>query len=266
MSGQTSRSEGRFSGKVAIVTGAGRGMGRAVALLLAREGAAVAVNSLTAANATAVAEEARLHGAEAIAVPGDVSKSDQVDRVVQETISNFGRVDILVNNAGVSRTTSPLETISDDDWSEVIDINLKGVFNFMRAVLPYMKSQRCGKVVNISSSAGRSVSTHAGAHYTASKAGVLGLTRHAALEAAAFNININAVTPGTIDTPMMREHFSKEFGDAAEEHIAEEARAIPLGRVGSAEDEANLVAFLASEEASFITGATIDINGGEFMI
>jgi 3-oxoacyl-[acyl-carrier protein] reductase len=266
MSEQTDRREDRFSGKVAIVTGAGRGMGRAVALLLAREGAKVAVNSLTVANAKAVAEEAHLYGAEAIAVPGDVSKSEAADRVVEETISRFGRIDILVNNAGISRTTSPLETISDDDWAEVMGVNLKGAFNFMRAVLPHMKRQRSGKIVNVSSSAGRSVSTHAGAHYTASKAGVLGLTRHAALEAAAFNININAVTPGTIDTPMLREHFSKEFGDAAEEHIAEEAWAIPLGRVGTAEDEANLVAFLVSEESSFITGATVDINGGELMM
>jgi len=147
-----------------------------------------------------------------------------------------------------------------------MDVNLKGVFNFMRAVLPYMKRQKGGRIVNISSSAGRSVSTHAGAHYTASKAGVLGLTRHAAREAAAFNININAVTPGTIDTPMMREHMQREYGEKAEEHIAEEARQIPLGRVGTAEDEANLVAFLVSDEASFITGATIDINGGELML
>jgi 3-oxoacyl-[acyl-carrier protein] reductase len=241
-------------------------MGRAVALLLAREGAKVAVNSLNPAHAKAVAEEVRSCGAEAIEVPGDVSKSEDVDRVVGEAVSRFGRIDILVNNAGISVTTSPLEAIDDDDWSEVIGVNLKGVFNFMRAVLPYMKAQKSGKIVNVSSSAGRSISTHAGAHYTASKAGVLGLTRHAAREAAAFNINVNAVTPGTIDTPMMREHMQREYGVKAEEHIAEEARQIPLGRVGTADDEANLVAFLVSDEASFITGATIDINGGELMI
>ncbi len=198
---------------------AGRGMDRAVALLAAREGASVAVNSLNPAHAKAVAEEARSYGAAAIDVVGDVSRSEDVDRAVKETVSRFGRIDILVNNAGISRTTSPLETISDDDWYEVMDVNLKGVFNSMRAVLPDMKRQKGGKIVNISSSAGRNVSTHAGAHYTASKAGVLGLTRHAAREAAAFNINVNAVTPDTIDTPMMREHMLREYGEKAEEHI-----------------------------------------------
>lgn len=251
---------GRFDGKVAIVTGAGRGMGRAVALLLARDGAKVAVNDIHGVAAEAVAEEARnLFGAEAIDVPGDVSSPDDVAWAVEKTMSHFGRVDILVNNAGISSTTRPLETIGDDEWSKVVDVNLKGVFHFMRAVLPHMKRQKSGKIVNVSSSAGRSVSTFCGAHYTASKAGVLGLSRHAALEAAPFNVNINAVAPGTIDTPMLHE-------DASEERIAEEAQNIPLGRLGTEEDEANLVAFLVSEEASFITGATIDINGGDLII
>ena len=259
MSEPTDYRGSRFDGKVAIVTGAGRGMGRAVALLLAREGAKVAVNDINGPSAKAVAEEIRLFGAEAIDVPGDVSSAEDVSRAVEETISRFGRIDILVNNAGISSTTRPLETIGDDEWSKVMDVNLKGVFLFMRAVLPHMKKQKGGKIVNVSSSAGRSVSTFCGAHYTASKAGVLGLSRHAALEAAPFNVNVNAVAPGTIDTPMLRE-------DASEERIAEEARNIPLGRLGTEEDEANLVAFLVSEEASFITGATIDINGGDLII
>jgi 3-oxoacyl-[acyl-carrier protein] reductase len=259
MSEPTECRGGRFDGKVAIVTGAGRGMGRAVALLLAKEGAKVAVNDINGPGAESVAEEARHHGAEAIDIPGDVSNADEVSWAVEETISRFGRIDILVNNAGISSTTRPLETIADDEWSRVIDVNLKGVFLFMRAVLPHMKEQRSGKIVNVSSSAGRSVSTFCGAHYTASKAGVLGLSRHAALEAAPFNVNVNAVAPGTIDTPMLRE-------DASEELIVEEARTIPLGRLGTEEDEANLVAFLASDEASFITGATIDINGGDLIL
>jgi NAD(P)-dependent dehydrogenase (short-subunit alcohol dehydrogenase family) len=250
----------RFMGKVAIVTGAGRGMGRAVALLLAREGAKVVVNDISGQTANAVADEARTHGADAMAVAGDVSKPEDVRRVVDATISQFGRIDILVNNAGIARPTSPLETIGEDEWASTVAVNLTGTFNFMKAVLPHMKERRSGKIVNISSIAGRSYSTFAGAHYTASKAGVLGLTRHAAREAAPFNVNINAVAPGTVDTPLLHEH-------ATPQRIADVAQArIPMGRVGQPEEEANLVAFLVSEEASFITGATVDVNGGQLMM
>lgn len=249
----------RFDGKVAIVTGAGRGMGRAVAQLLAREGARVVVNDINADSASAVTKDIRQSGGEAVSAPGDVSNSSDVKRVVETALSRFNRIDILVNNAGIAETTSPLEDIDDEEWAKIIDVNLKGTFLFMKAVLPHMKKQRSGKIINISSSAGRSTSTFAGAHYTAAKAGVLGLTRHGARESATSNININAVTPGTIETELLYEHASKE-------RIAEEAQKIPLRRLGSPEDEANLVAFLASEESSFITGATIDINGGELMI
>ncbi len=255
----THGSMGRFRDKVAIVTGAGRGMGRAVVLVLAREGASVVVNDIVADSAMAVAEEASRLGARAIGVAADVSNSEEVNGLVETTLREFGRIDILVNNAGIARTTSPLETIGDEEWSRMLEVNLSGVFYCMRAVLPHMKKQRNGKIVNISSSAGRSVSTFAGAHYTASKAGVLGLTRHGAREAAAFNVNVNAVAPGIIETDMLYEHATRK-------RIAVEAKNIPLQRLGAAEDEARLVAFLASEEASFITGATIDINGGELMI
>jgi len=166
---------------------------------------------------------------------------------------------VLVNNAGIGPTTRPLERISNDEWERTLDIDLTGVFNCMRAVLPGMKERRYGKIVNISSSAGRSVSTFAGAHYTAAKAGVLGLTRHAAFEYAPYNININAIAPGTIDTELLR-------GAVPADRIEEEARKIPLRRLGTVDDESNLVLFLASNEASYITGATIDINGADLLL
>ena len=250
----------RFSGKVAIVTGVGRGMGRAVALLLAQEGAKVMANDIDACSAMTVAEEVRALAGQATGVQGDVSKPEDAQRVVEAAIAAYGRIDILVNNAGVARPTSPVETIGDDEWATVIGVNLTGVFNFMKAVLPHMKKQKSGKIVNISSTAGRSSSTFGGAHYTASKAGVLGLTRHAAREAAPFNININAVAPGMMETELLYEL-------ATPERIAQVARErVPMGRPGRPEEEASLVAFLASDDASFITGATVDINGGQLMM
>lgn len=250
---------GRFAGRVVIVTGAGRGMGRATALLFGREGANVVVNDINPQAACAVAEEIRRAGGAAIDLVADVSDPEQVSRMVDRVLAQYGAIDILVNNAGIARTTSPLELISDEEWSAIIGVDLTGVFYCMRAVLPHMKARCFGKIVNISSSAGRSVSTFAGAHYTAAKAGVLGLTRHAAREYAPFHININAIAPGTIETELLYDHASAE-------RIAAEAKKIPLGRLGTPEDEANLVAFLASEEASYITGATVDINGGDLLI
>jgi len=179
--------------------------------------------------------------------------------MVQDIVKTYGTIHILVNNAGILRSTTPLETIPAEEWDLMMRINVTGVFYCTKAVLPYMKAQRYGKIVNVSSSAGRSTSTFGGAHYTTSKAAVLGLSRHTAREAARYNINVNAVAPGSMDTEMVREMASPE-------HMAREAANNPLGRLGTAQDEANLVAFLASEESSYITGATIDINGGDLMM
>jgi NAD(P)-dependent dehydrogenase (short-subunit alcohol dehydrogenase family) len=249
----------RFLDKVVIITGAGRGMGKATALAFAREGAKVAVTDVSIEDAASVAEEIRELGQETVAMKADVSDMAQVSQMVDAVLERFGTVDILVNNAGVLGKTVPLESISGEEWARVININLTGVFNCTKAVLPAMKKRKKGKIVNVSSSAGRSFSTFGAAHYTASKAGVLGLTRHTANEAAAYNINVNAVTPGSMDTEMVRLNASPE-------HIAQEEANIPLGRLGTPEEEAYLVLFLASEEASYITGATVDINGGDLMI
>ena len=249
----------RFAGKVAIVTGSGRGMGKATALTLARDGAAVVVNDVRRDLVETLVRQIEEVGGRALPSISDVSDEEHVIAMVADTVKRFGTVDILVNNAGILRATSPIEAIPLDEWDLMMAVNVRGVFLCTRAVLPSMKAKRGGKIVNISSSAGRSSSTFGGAHYTASKAAVLGLTRHTARECAPYGINVNAVAPGSMDTEMVREM-------ATPEHIAGEERSIPLRRLGSAQDEANLVAFLCSEESSYITGATIDINGGDLMI
>ena len=250
---------GRFSGQVAIVTGAGRGMGKATALTLARDGAAVVVNDVRRELAEAVAEEIKAAGGRALVFVADVSNEAEVQAMVDAAVEQLGSVDILVNNAGILRSTTPLEDIPLQEWELMMTINVTGVFLCTKAVLPIMKAKRSGKIVNVSSSAGRSTSTFGGAHYTTSKAAVLGLSRHTAREAAPYNINVNAVAPGSMDTEMVREL-------ATPEHMQSESQKIPLRRLGTAQDEANLVAFLCSEESSYITGATIDINGGDLII
>lgn len=249
----------RFAGRIAIVTGAGRGMGHAVAMTLARGGASVIVNDVRIQRAQKTTDEIKLFGGVAKASAADVSIFEEIQMMVADTLQQFGTVDILVNNAGILGASSLLEEIPADEWDNLIAINVKGVFNCTKAVLPTMKHNRYGKIVNVSSSAGRSTSTFGGAHYTTSKAAVLGLTRHTAREAAPFNINVNATAPGSMDTEMVRER-------ATESYLEQVRLGIPILRFGTVQDQANLVAFLCSDEASYIAGATIDINGAELLL
>ena len=249
---------GEFEGKVAIVTGAGRGMGRAVALRLAAGGASVAINDLRLEDAQRVADELRSSGAKSLAVEGDVTYNGDVRRVVNSTIDAFGAVHILINNAGVLRPT-PVIDIEEDEWDFVVGVNLKGTYLCSRAVLPAMRDQGWGRIVNFSSTAGKNVSTVGGAHYTAAKAGILGFTRHLAKEEAGHGITVNSVCPGLIDTEMVRDTISDARADAY-------AASFPIQRLGQPEEVAELVAFLASDRASYITGASLDINGGDLMI
>ena len=246
-----------IKGRVAMVTGGGRGIGRAVAELLAQQGAIVAVCDVAEENAEAVAKGIKENGGQACAYKLDVRDYEAVNGVVADLQSRYGKIDFLVNNAGILYPTC-IEELTPAEWQEVIDVNLTGVFHCSLAVFPIMKRQGDGRIVNISSSAGRSTSDLGGVHYTASKAGVLGLTRHFAKEGGP-EIRVNAVCPGLIETPM-----SARFGTP--ERLEEVRSCLPLKRLGKPEEVAALVAFLLSDNASYITGESIEIDGGELMI
>ena len=244
-----------FSGKVAVVTGGGQGMGRAVAQRLVEGGAKVVVNDKNgdAAQAAAVAL-----GSGAVAAPGDVTVKADVDAVVRLAVDAFGSIGILINNAGILFSTA-LADMEEEEWDLVIDVNMKGTYLFTRAVLPVMKQAGWGRIVNFSSTAGKAVSTLGGPHYTAAKAGILGLTRAAAKEFAPYGITVNAVCPGLVNTEMVQQNVAPERLDA---YLA----SFPISRICDPSEVAELVAFLASDRAAYITGASLDINGGDLMI
>lgn len=240
------------------MTGAGQGMGAAIAHALASRGARIVVNDLQAERADRVAAELIAAGATAIAVPGNVIDAGDVRRMIERAVERFGAVHILVNNAGVLRPTRVAD-IAEDEWDLVIDVNLKGTFLCSQAVLAPMKTAGWGRIVNLSSTAGKNISTVGGAHYTAAKAGILGFTRHLAKEVAVDGITVNAVCPGLIDTEMVRATIDEQRVDAY-------ARSFPIPRLGQPEEVAELIAFLVSDRAAYITGASLDINGGDLMI
>ena len=233
-------------------------MGRAIAHRLASGGAKVIANDISLESAEKTADALAKAGHEAVAVAGDVSDSHDVERMVKTALERFGAIHVLVNNAGVLRPTRVVD-IEEDEWDLIIRVNLKGTYLCSRAVLPAMQRQGWGRIVNLSSSAGRSTSTVGGAHYTASKAGMLGFTRHLAREMGRDGITVNAVCPGLIDTDMVRSTITPEQADAYAERF-------PVNRMGEPREVAELVAFLATDRASYISGASLDINGGALMI
>lgn len=244
-----------FEGRVAIVTGAARGLGLAAAQRLNERGASVAVNVRDADRAAAVAKSI---GERALAVPGDIAGEGVPEEIVRMTLERFGRVDIIVNNAALARSTR-FPMLTAEEWRLALEVNLTAPFLLTKAALPAMKAQHYGRIVNVSSSAGRMVSTLGGAHYTASKAGLLGLTRAAAKELGPFGITVNAVCPGMIDTELTRENASQELLDRL-------AASYPVPRLGTSLEVADLICFAASEAAGYITGASFDINGGDLMM
>jgi len=250
-----------FAGRVALITGAARGLGLAAAERFLAGGARVVINVRRPEQAAAVAArmgESDGGGERALVLPGDVASSATVRAMVAQTLDCFGRLDVLVNNAAAAFSTR-FEQIGEEEWRRAVDVNLTAAFLCIQAALPAMKANGYGRVVNLSSTAGKSVSTLGGAHYTASKAGLLGLTRAAAKELGPHGVTVNAVCPGLIDTELTREH-------ATPEQLAVHARSFPVQRLGTAAEVAELICFLASERAGYITGAAIDINGGDLMV
>lgn len=244
-----------LSGKVAVVTGASRGIGRSIALALAAQGAKVVAS---ARNAEALAEltaEIKSSGGEALAVAGDVAIEDDANNLVKKAVEAFGQVDIFINNAGITRDGLLLR-MKNEDWDAVLDTNLKGAFLCTRAVAKVMSKQRSGRIINISSVVGE-MGNAGQANYCASKAGLLGLTKSVARELARRNVTVNAITPGFIVTDM-----TEDMTDKARESMTEQ---IPLGRLGSAEDIASAVIFLASDQSAYITGQVLGVNGGMYM-
>lgn len=244
-----------LNGQVAVVTGASRGIGRAVAMKLAGAGAAVVVTATTEEGAKRTADEIIAAGGKALALKVDVSVSAEVEGLFKEAVAAFGRLDILVNNAGITKDGLLLR-MKESDWDAVIDVNLKGAFTCTREAAKVMSKARYGRIVNVSSVVGE-MGNPGQANYCASKAGMIGLTKSVAKELARRNVTVNAVTPGFIETDM-----THDLNEKAKESLQEQ---IPMGRLGSADDIASAVLFLVSEGAGYITGHVLSVNGGMYM-
>jgi 3-oxoacyl-[acyl-carrier protein] reductase len=242
--------------RVAVVTGGSRGIGEAICTYFARADANVVIADIDLDSATTVAERLRSDRSKAISVKIDVSKSGDVCALIEKTLQEFGRIDIMVNNAGVDSGVGA-ENMSKEEWDRVLDINLWGVFLGCRHASEPMKKQKRGKIVNVSSMSAKTGGVFSGMNYSASKAGVLALTKSFAKLLSPYGINVNAICPGQVDTPMFRK--------LTNEQIATLMRAIPLGRVGLPQDIAGGALFLASDLSDFVTGIALDINGGELM-
>jgi 3-oxoacyl-[acyl-carrier protein] reductase len=244
-----------LKGKVGVVTGGSRGIGRAVTVALAREGAAVAICGRDPDSLEKTARDLETSGAQVLAVKADVTLTADVERLIEACLERFGLISVLVNNAGITRDNLLLR-MKDDEWDAVLDANLKGAFHCTRAALRPMIKQRAGRIINLTSVVGV-IGNPGQANYAAAKAGIIGLTKATAREVASRGITVNAIAPGFIETDMTQ---------ALDPNLQGQMRAqIPLGRFGKPEDVAEAVVFLASDRASYITGQVIHINGGLWM-
>jgi NAD(P)-dependent dehydrogenase (short-subunit alcohol dehydrogenase family) len=251
----------RFKGKVAIVTGGAHGIGEGITRAFIQEGAGCAIVDIEEEGAYKLAHELKQSEADVLPVTTDVSKTSDVIRATEKIVSHFGHIDILVNNAGGSaHTPIHIEDVTEEDYDKVVDINLKGTFFFTKSVLPYMISQHSGRIVNVASVAGRSGSELTSPQYSAAKAGIVGFTRNLAKHVGACNITVNVIAPGFVKSGPRVEAIWRARDEEAM------LKLVPLRRRGTIEEQVNVVLFLCSDEASYITGATIDVNGGLFAI
>lgn len=243
-----------FKEKVAIITGASSGIGQAVAEAIANYGAHTVF--ISRSGAETITSELNAAGKSALSLPCDVTDETQVKQAIASVFERYGRIDILINNAAINQIAK-IEDISLEDWNRVMSTNLTSLFLCCKYVVPIMKQQRSGNIINVSSIAGHFRSKISGIHYVASKAGVVGFTRQLAYELASFQINVNAICPSQTYTPMLAATLPPE----AEQKLIE---SIPLGRIASMEEQVNVILFLASHLSSYMTGAIVDVNGGQF--
>jgi len=245
----------KLKGRVALITGAAQGIGKSIALLLAKNGADIVVSDINFERAEETAKEIESIGSQAMAIKVDVANLKNVEQMVEAILEKFGKIDILVNNAGITRDKLILR-MTEEDWDAVLNVNLKGTFNCTKVVVRHMAKQRSGKIVSIASVVGE-MGNAGQANYSASKAGVIGLTKTIAREFAQRGINVNAIAPGYIETPMT---------EILPEKVKEELKSlIPMERLGKPEDVAEAVLFLVSEESNYITGQVLNVNGGIYM-
>jgi len=248
----------KLEGKKAIVTGGGTGIGKAMALEFARAGADIAICSRNVQNIEKVRDEVIALGRDSMAIPMDVRVKEDVDNMVQQVIDEFGRIDVLVNNAGTNRPT-PVLDLTEDTWNLILDTNLKGLFFCTQAVARHMVNQKSGKIINISSTASRGANEPGQAAYAASKTGVNAFTKACAREFGPYGINVNAIAPGRILTPLI---YASRTPEQVEKFIETGKSTAVLGRLGTVEEIAHLALFLASDDSAFITAEIIACNGG----
>lgn len=252
----------RFAGKVALITGASKGIGRTTALRLAREGGTVIVNGRDSAAVAAVVAAIEQDGGKAVPAVGDITQGTEIARIVADGIARCGGIDVLVNNAGGGTMARWLDDVEEAAWTRSLATNLTSAFLTTKAVVPHMRERRRGRIVMVASVAGRNMSRLSGPEYSAAKGGMLAFMRHLAVELGPYNVTVNAVAPG----PTMVERVAKKWELRGAEEREKILRNIPLGRPAQPEEVAAAILFLASDDASYITGACIDVNGGSFMM